>query len=73
MPDPKFKFSEAEIALAEKEVEHFFTEILTKNLPMTDFIRFSAPSSSIFAGVPALGRLDPVDCIHSTGCSRQAQ
>ena len=38
MPDPKFKFSEAEIALAEKEVEHFFTEILTKNLPMTDFI-----------------------------------
>ncbi len=38
MPDPKFEFSEAEIAIAEEEVEHFFTEILTKNLPMTDFI-----------------------------------
>ncbi|MDG2168589.1 MAG: DUF1588 domain-containing protein [Opitutales bacterium] len=38
MPDPKFNFSEAEIAIAEEEVEHFFTEILTNNLPMTDFI-----------------------------------
>lgn len=38
MPDPVFKFSEGEIALAEQEVEHFFTEILTQNLPMTDFI-----------------------------------
>ncbi len=38
MPDPKFNFSEAEIAIAEEEVEHFFTEILTQNLPMTDFI-----------------------------------
>jgi hypothetical protein len=38
MPDPVFKFSEAEIVIAEEEVEHFFTEILTKNLPMTDFI-----------------------------------
>jgi hypothetical protein len=38
MPDPRLKFSEAEIALAEKEVEHFFTEILAQNRPMTDFI-----------------------------------
>ncbi len=38
MPDAVFKFSEAEIALAEQEVEHFFTEMLTQNLPMTDFI-----------------------------------
>ena len=38
MPDQVFNFSEEEIAIAEKEVEHFFTEILTKNLPMTDFI-----------------------------------
>jgi len=38
MPDPVFNFSEAEIAIAEKEVEHFFTEMLTENHPMTDFI-----------------------------------
>ena len=38
MPDPVFKFSAGEIAMAEEEVEHFFTEMLTKNLPMTDFI-----------------------------------
>jgi hypothetical protein len=38
MPDQVFNFSEEEIAIAEKEVEHFFTEILTRNLPMTDFI-----------------------------------
>ena len=38
MPDAAFNFSEAEIVLAEKEVEHFFTEILTQNLSMTDFI-----------------------------------
>jgi hypothetical protein len=38
MPDPKFNFSEGEIAIAEEEVEHFFTEMLTQNLPMTDFI-----------------------------------
>ena len=38
MPDAAFNFSEAEIVLAEQEVEHFFTEILTQNLPMTDFI-----------------------------------
>ncbi len=38
MPDPVFNFSEAEIGIAEEEVEHFFAEILTRNLPMTDFI-----------------------------------
>jgi hypothetical protein len=38
MPDPVFKFGAGEIAMAEQEVEHFFTEMLTKNLPMTDFI-----------------------------------
>lgn len=38
MPDPVFKFSEGEIKMAEREVEHFFTEILTNNRPMTDFI-----------------------------------
>lgn len=38
MPDAAFNFSEAEIVLAEQEVEHFFTEMLTQNLPMTDFI-----------------------------------
>ena len=38
MPDPVFKFVNSEIAMAKREVEHFFTEMLTKNLPMTDFI-----------------------------------
>ena len=38
MPDPVFKFTAGEIAIAEQEVEHFFTEMLAKNLPMTDFI-----------------------------------
>lgn len=38
MPDSVFNFSEEEIKIAEEEVEDFFTEILTKNLPMTDFI-----------------------------------
>jgi len=38
MPDPVFKFTAGEIIIAEQEVEHFFTEMLTKNLPMTDFI-----------------------------------
>jgi len=38
MPDAVFKFSEAEIAMAEAEAEWFFTEMLAKNLPMTDFI-----------------------------------
>ncbi|MBT5902562.1 MAG: DUF1588 domain-containing protein [Opitutaceae bacterium] len=38
MPDAVFKFSDAEITLAKKEAEWFFTEILNHNLPMTDFI-----------------------------------
>lgn len=38
MPDPKFKFDETSIDIAKYETERFFTEILTKNLPMTDFI-----------------------------------
>ncbi|MBH54254.1 MAG: hypothetical protein CMI18_07895 [Opitutaceae bacterium] len=38
MPDPIFNFSDAEIKMSEKEVEYFFTELLTKNGPMTDFI-----------------------------------
>jgi hypothetical protein len=38
MPDAEFKFSEAEIALAKTEIEWFFTEILTHNLPLTEFI-----------------------------------
>jgi len=38
MPDPKFKFDEESTAMARRETERFFTEILTKNLPMTDFI-----------------------------------
>ena len=38
MPDPVFNFLEGEIRIAEEEVEHFFTEMLTQNLPMTDFI-----------------------------------
>ena len=38
MPDPVFKFSAGEIAMAEQEVEHFFAGMLTKNLPMKDFI-----------------------------------
>ena len=38
MPDPKFKFSETSIEMAKEETERFFTEILTRNLPMKDFI-----------------------------------
>ncbi|MEM7015040.1 MAG: DUF1588 domain-containing protein, partial [Verrucomicrobiota bacterium] len=38
MPDPAFKFGEDEIRVARLETEAFFTEMLTKNLPMTDFI-----------------------------------
>ncbi len=38
MPDPVFDFSEAEIATAKSEVEHFFAAMLRDNLPMTDFI-----------------------------------
>lgn len=38
MPDPGFKFGDGEIQMAKAEVEWFFTEMLTQNLPMTDFI-----------------------------------
>jgi hypothetical protein len=38
MPDPKLKFSEADINIAKAEVEWFFTAILNENLPLTDFI-----------------------------------
>jgi hypothetical protein len=38
MPDPKFKFDDEATAVARKETEWFFSEILTKNLPMTTFI-----------------------------------
>ena len=38
MPSAEFNFTPGEIALAKSEVEWFFTEILNKNLPMTDFI-----------------------------------
>ena len=38
MPDAVFMFSDAEITLAKKEAEWFFTEILSHNLPMTNFI-----------------------------------
>jgi hypothetical protein len=38
MPDPSFEFSAADTDMSRDEVEAFFTEILTKNLPMTDFI-----------------------------------
>lgn len=38
MPDPKFNFDDEAVALARQETERFFTEILTKNLPMTTFI-----------------------------------
>jgi hypothetical protein len=38
MPDPKFDFDKTSIDIAKHETEQFFTEILTQNLPMTDFI-----------------------------------
>ena len=47
MPDPKFKFDETSIDIAKYETERFFTEILTKNLPMTDFIDPDFTFSSI--------------------------
>ncbi len=47
MPDPRFKFEDDKIATARKETEMFFTEMLVRNLPMTDFIdpdfTFSTP------------------------------
>jgi mono/diheme cytochrome c family protein len=38
MPDPKFKFDEADVALARRETERFVTEILVQNLPLETFI-----------------------------------
>jgi hypothetical protein len=38
MPDPAFRFSDPDLALARQEVEHFFTEMLAANRPLTDFI-----------------------------------
>ena len=38
MPDPRFAFDETSISMARHETERFFTEMLTRNLPMTDFI-----------------------------------
>ncbi|MEZ5394466.1 MAG: DUF1588 domain-containing protein [Bryobacterales bacterium] len=38
MPDPKLKFSEADVSTARQEVEQFFTAMLNENRPMTDFI-----------------------------------
>ncbi|MEI6713336.1 MAG: DUF1588 domain-containing protein [Verrucomicrobiota bacterium] len=47
MPDPRFGFDDSSIAMARRETERFFTEMLTLNLPMTDFIdpnfTFSSP------------------------------
>jgi len=47
MPDPKFNFDETSIDTAKYETEAFFTEMLTKNLPMTDFIDPDFTFSSI--------------------------
>jgi hypothetical protein len=60
MPDPKFKFSETSIDMAKEETERFFTEILTKNLPMKDFIDpdFTYTSPKFAKDVY---RLDPKD------------
>ncbi|MGI9442423.1 MAG: DUF1588 domain-containing protein [Rubripirellula sp.] len=60
MPDPKFKFSETNIDMAKEETERFFTEILTRNLPMKDFIDpdFTYTSPKFAKDVY---RLDPKD------------
>lgn len=47
MPDPKFNFDEESIDVAKYETEAFFTEMLKKNLPMTDFIDPDFTFSSI--------------------------
>jgi hypothetical protein len=47
MPDPKFNFDDEATALARQETETFFTEILTKNLPMQTFIDPDFTFSSI--------------------------
>ncbi len=38
MPDPKFKFGDAELSAARSEIEYFFAAILRENLPLVDFI-----------------------------------
>jgi hypothetical protein len=38
MPDPVFKFTADDLDLAKREVEYFFTEMLTANRPMKDFL-----------------------------------
>ena len=38
MPDPEFRFDENSVDIAKYETEQFFTEMLTENRPMTDFI-----------------------------------
>jgi hypothetical protein len=38
MPDPRFRFDESRVRTARHETERFFTEILNRNLPMSDFI-----------------------------------
>lgn len=38
MPDPAFRFSDADLLLARQEVEHLFTEMLAANRPLADFI-----------------------------------
>jgi len=38
MPDETFAFSNGEIDIARAEAEHFFFEMLDKNLPLSDFV-----------------------------------
>jgi hypothetical protein len=47
MPDAKFHFDDEATALARQETETFFTDILTKNLPMQTFIDPDFTFSSI--------------------------
>ena len=47
MPDAVFKFSDAEITLAKKEAEWFFTEILNHNLPTVSYTHLTLPTSDL--------------------------
>lgn len=38
MPEPSFRFSDADLVTARQEVEWFFVEMLRKNLPLRDWI-----------------------------------
>jgi hypothetical protein len=64
MPDPKFKFDEADVALARRETERFVTEILVQNLPLETFIDPDFTFSSVdfmqrnYRSTPSLPRLD---------------